>query len=106
MLCQCITEEQHKEGDNESNTITYMFEYLDDFQDPPHHGFLTKLINVFYKPTPAVDTSYLNPVYSEFCDDENADKPWGPTSYTIRNHPLMLMVLYLCAVYSHIYYCR
>ena len=94
VLYQCIIEEQHKEGDNESNAITYLFEYLDDFQNPPNPSFFDKLINVFIKPATAVDTSFVNPVYStEFYEDDD-NKPWGPASYTIKNHPLMLMVLY------------
>ena len=95
VLYQCIIEEQHKEGDNKDNAITYLFDYLDDFQDPPNRSFFDKLINIFFKPVASVDTTFVNPLFSkEFYhhDDDNDNKLWGPATYTIANHPLMLMV--------------
>ena len=85
---QCITEKQHCGVD----TISYLFEFLDDFQDMPHTEFYHRFLNVFFKPTTAIEASFENPDIPKQVD---GDISWGPIIYNKQLHPLMLMVSYL-----------
>lgn len=100
MLDQCITEKQCCKDDTKGcnvEMITYLFEFLDDFQDMPHRKFYHRLINVFFKPTTAIEASFENNDASRQCDENVA---WGPIMYNKKLHPLMLMVTYLFSCVS------
>ena len=92
MLDQCITEKQRCEDDAKGSsvsTITYLFEFLDDFQETPHTHFYHRILNVFFKPPTAIQASF------EYTDDPkqlDESMSWGPTTYSKQLHPLMLMV--------------
>ena len=64
---------------------------MDDFQDIPHTEFYHRLLNVFFKPTTAIEASFENTDVFKQVDE---DKSWGPIMYNKQLHPLMLMVSY------------
>ena len=90
---QCITEKLNCADDAKGCTvdmITYIFEFLDDFQDMPHTKFYHRILNIFFKPTTAIEASFEDADAPKELD-ENVE--WGPVMYNKNSHPLMLMVI-------------
>lgn len=97
VLDKCITEKLLCEDDTKGasvDTITYLFEFLDDYQDMPHTQFYHRLLNVFFKPTTAMEASFESADVPKQIDE---DTSWGPIMYNKQLHPLMLMVSHLVA---------
>ena len=94
VLDQCITETHYDDDAAGSNvdTITYFYEFLDDFQDMQRAKFYHRLLDVFIKPTTAIEASFENTHTLKWPDESSS---WGPTMYNKQKHPLMLMVSFL-----------
>jgi len=95
VLHQCIIEKKRCEDDTQGNNtdmITYLFEFIDDFQDLriPHTKFYHRLLNFFgFKPATSTEVSSEN---TNILKDFDESTLWGPTKYNKNLHPLMLMV--------------